>query len=91
MPGSWPVAEYALGFGALVILGYVAIALTRRRNGKMSESPDLTQVVENNTKAMHDLTGMVGGLRELVLQTTTKQGAQLDEVVSFVRSQRKGD
>ncbi len=91
-------ANLSMGAVALLVLGYVAItAVQKRRNGKdqpkapsTPDGPDLGKVVENNTEAMRDLSGVVGGLKDFLLQSTTRQEVKLDEVLAHVRTRGGG-
>ena len=75
---------FALG-GLFFVLGQVLPRLLDRRNGK-GEGAALATVIDNNTRAVNQMSGCVQELRERLVETSARQGEQLAELLARART-----
>jgi 16S rRNA G966 N2-methylase RsmD len=68
------VAQYGIGFFAIAGLVYVVLQFISRRS-------DLAAVVENNTKALEQLTSLM----QAIQLSLTRQEAKIDELLERAR------
>lgn len=78
MPFNADIAQYGMGFVALVVMGYLLVTGIKA-NGRRNS---IQTAIENNTKVMHEILTF---LRE----STGVQRQMLDEILSRLRGENK--
>jgi len=81
---DYGLAIFALG-GLFFVLGLVLPRVLDRRNGKGQDAA-LTAVVDNNTRALNQMSSCVQELRERLVETSARQGEQLAELLARART-----
>jgi len=75
MPGA-EIAQYGIGFFAIAGLLYVITKFLDKR-----KDTELTEVIENNTKALEQVTSVV----QAIQLSLTRQEAKIDELLDRAR------
>lgn len=75
MPGA-EIAQYGIGFFAVAGLLYVVTKFLDKKKDK-----EITEVIENNTKALEQVTSVV----QAIQLSLTRQEAKIDELLDRAR------